>query len=274
VSELTFPLYPRRLVAGRAFGAMRSRTRGPGTDLVGSRPYRPGDDMRRIDWHASARLSSRHGTDEFVVREHLTEEATLVISVVDHSPSMEVSPPWLPWLAKGEAARAAAALVRDSAFAAACEVDDVAVRTDGPTGGLLDPVLAVERPPPPGSLLFVLSDFLEPPDESFHAALGHGWDVVPVVIQDPVWERSFPEVAGALLPFVDPASGRACPTRLSGAEVAARRLANEQRFEALDATFRALGLDSVVLSSSDRGHVYEAFVDWAHGRRQGARVAR
>ena len=54
---LTFPLLPRLRVAGRTFGAMRSRARGYGTDLAGARPYRPGDDVRRIDWRASARLS-------------------------------------------------------------------------------------------------------------------------------------------------------------------------------------------------------------------------
>lgn len=258
---LTFPLVPRRLVGGRAFGAMRSRARGPGVDLVGSRPYRPGDDVRRIDWHASARLSSRQGSDELVVREHLTEEATEVLVAVDGFPPVTLWPPPRPWLAKAEAAREAATLIRDSALAAACAVDEL----DG-----LDRLRTGERAPPSGSMAFVLSDFLT----GWHAPPGRGYELVPVVIQDPVWERSFPEVAGALLPFADPATGRTRPTRLSAAEVGARRVANERRFERLLETFHALGLDPVVLGSSDRGHVYEAFVDWAHGRHRGAKVAR
>jgi len=42
---------------------------------VGSRPYRPGDHVAWIDWAASARLSSARGTEEFVVREYLAQEA-------------------------------------------------------------------------------------------------------------------------------------------------------------------------------------------------------
>ena len=34
--------------------------------------------------------------------------------------------------------------------------------------------------------------------------LAAGWDVVPVVVQDPVWERSFPDVGGVTLPLADP----------------------------------------------------------------------
>jgi uncharacterized protein (DUF58 family) len=271
---LTFPLHPRRLVAGSAFGAMRSRIRGAGLDLVGSRPYRPGDDVRRIDWHASARLSARQGSDEFVVREHLTDEATEVVVAVDRSPSMALSPPWLPWLRKADAAREAAALIHDSALAAACAATHLDGEPGGSIGDALDGLLAARRGPPPGALVFALSDFLAPPDERWQAALGRGWDLVPVAIQDPLWERSFPDVAGALLPLADPATGRVRATRLSAGEVAARRLANERRFEQLVQAFHALGLDWVVLASSDRGHVYEAFVDWAHGRHRGARVAR
>ena len=64
--RLTFPLVPRRRVHGVSFGTMRSLRRGSGTDVAGSRPYRPGDDMDAIDWAASARLSTAKGRDEFV----------------------------------------------------------------------------------------------------------------------------------------------------------------------------------------------------------------
>ena len=39
------------------------------------------------------------------------------------------------------------------------------------------------------------------------AALERRWDVVPVVIQDPTWEQSFPDVGGVVVPIADPASG-------------------------------------------------------------------
>ena len=48
---------------------------------------------------------------------------------------------------------------------------------------------------PTQTFVFVLSDFLVPPDGArVAAALEQRWELVPVVIQDPVWERSFPDV--------------------------------------------------------------------------------
>jgi uncharacterized protein (DUF58 family) len=275
VSEtLTVPLFPRRLVAGPAFGAMRSRTRGgAGLDLVGSRAYRFGDDIRRIDWHASARVSALRGNDEFVVREYLTDEATHVLVALDRGPSMTISRGGLPWLEKAQAAAEAATLIRDSALAAACVCTDLEYET-GDSRQLAEALLGLESVPPPGTMVFALSDFLTPLDDHWHAISARGWDVVPVVIQDPLWERSFPDVGGALLPLADPATGRARATRLTAGEVAARRQENEARFAELMEAFHALDLDVIVVSSSDRGHVYEAFVDWANGRHQGARVAR
>ena len=61
---------------------------------------------------------------------------------------------------------------------------------------------------PTGSFVFVLSDFLEPPSpEVWNEALELPWDVVPVIVQDPVWEQSFPAVGGVGVPFADPATG-------------------------------------------------------------------
>jgi hypothetical protein len=118
-----------------------------------------------------------------------------------------------------------------------------------------------------GSFLFVLSDFLVVPEgEAWVAALERRWDLVPVVIQDPVWEQSFPDVAGVVVPLVDPATGRLRPVRLTAAEVARRREANEQRLAGLLATFRALAVEPIVLSSSEPGEVLNAFLGWAEER--------
>ena len=57
---------------------------------------------------------------------------------------------------------------------------------------------------PPGSFVFVLSDFLDAPSrETWLTAVEHLWDVVPVVIQDPTWEQSFPDVSGIVVPLRD-----------------------------------------------------------------------
>ena len=59
----TFPLIPRRRVLGLAFGGLHSARRGAGSDVAASRPYRPGDDVGKIDWPASARLSLARGIE-------------------------------------------------------------------------------------------------------------------------------------------------------------------------------------------------------------------
>src|SRR5438067_13913035 len=115
-----FPLYPRRRVRGRAFGSMPSSRRGGCFDPVSSRPYRPGDDLRRIDRHASARLSAARDSDELIVREHYAEEAAHVAVVVDPSPSMSLFPETLPWLSKPAAVAAAESLIAASAYRARC----------------------------------------------------------------------------------------------------------------------------------------------------------
>src|SRR5438067_9742030 len=113
-----FPLYPRRRVRGRAFGSMPSSRRGGCFDPVSSRPYRPGDDLRRLDRHASARLSAARDADELIVREHFAEEAARVAIVADPSPTMALFPEELPWLHKPAAVEAAARLVEASAYEA------------------------------------------------------------------------------------------------------------------------------------------------------------
>lgn len=275
----TFPLIARRRVAGIPFGGMRSSRRGPGFDLAGSRPYRPGDDFRLIDRHASARLSSMLGSDELVVREHLTEEAIRVAVVVDRRPSMALFPDELPWLSKPAAIGAARALISESAAIARAPVDDAG----GDELGFRAPedcldravagLAARERPLAAGSFVFLLSDFLSAPSgRSWAAALARRWDVVPVVVQDPTWEQSFPDVAGAVLPLADPRTGRLHLARLSRAEVAARRRESEARLRATLEGFRALGLDWVLVSASDPGRVLEAFLAWAAGRERRVRL--
>ena len=280
-NSLTFPLLPRRRVAGLAFGAMRSRSRGAGLDLAGARPYRPGDDVRRIDWRASARISSARGSDEFVLREHLADEATRVVVVVDRSPSMDLYPPELPWLSKPAAVAEAGVMIAESGTAAGCTVgclelpDEARSRGEPASLALALAHLAhEERSLRPGTFVFLHSDFLAlPADELWQEALDRGFDLVPVVVQDPVWEQSFPDVAGAVLPVADPATGRLARVRLSRGQVTARREENRARLQGILRRFELLGLDYVLVSSHDRGRVLEAFRDWAGGRHQGARLA-
>jgi hypothetical protein len=141
---------------------------------------------------------------------------------------------------------------------------------DGPVAGLepaLDRLVVHRRSLPPGTFVFVCSDFLAAPrPEAWLRALGLRWDIVPVVVQDPVWEQSFPLVDGLVVPFSDPATGKLLRTRISRAEARRRREANEARLANLIADFRSVGLDYVLLGESTPRAVQAAFVDWAEIR--------
>ena len=117
---------------------------------------------------------------------------------------------------------------------------------------------------PAGSFIFVLSDFLvETPLECWTEATERGWDVVPVVVQDPLWERSFPPIGGVTAPFSDATGGRLVMVRLTEREAAQRRQANEARFAALLRDFADAGLDPVLVWDSSHEGVRRAFLSWA-----------
>ena len=300
---MRFPLVPKGRMIGLSFGTMQSLRRGAGSDIAGSRPYRAGDDVHAIDWAASARLSSARGTDEFVVRELYAEDAPRVVIVCDRRPGLSFFASPLPWLDKGDAMRQAAELVLDSSllvggFVGYLDHADGAPYWVPPRGGRRLSELREERlrsdafgaPPDSldrafehlaahrrsvtsGAFVFVLSDFLPPPSEStWLAARDHGWDVVPVVIQDPTWEQSFPDVHGVVVPLREPGARRRSHVRMTRRESAARREANELRFQSLLASFVVEGLDAVVVSSEDPADILAAFLQWGDRRRLG-RVA-
>lgn len=293
----TFPLVPRRRFVGVSFGRRRSLRRGQGDEVVGSRPYRPGDHMAWIDWAASARLSAATGVDEFIVREHFADEAPRAVSAIDVGPAMTLSSPELPWLHKSEAARIAAELIDASVtesrgligyleFAVRAEVIGWSPPAGGgahaleehvvllepdaetPTGvaGALEFLALHRRAVPSASFVFVLSDFLAPPPlETWEDALDRGWDVVPVVIQDPVWEQSFPEIDGIVVPLASSA-GRVRLVRLRSGESAAWRDAHEERRSQLLAGLGSLGIEPVLVSSAAIDDVLEAFATWSTER--------
>ena len=292
-AQLIFPLKARRRLVGLAYGVMHSTRRGIGSDVAGSRPYVPGDDVKAIDWPASARLSRARGIDEFIVREHYADEAPRVVVLSDRRPSMSLFPAGWPWLEKPEAVRAALRLIGDSALAAQAytgyidhgegtplwrppksqhtlhELDpDRPLRApeDALARGL-DELIRHRRDVPAGTFLFVVSDFLTPPPrELWLRVLARRWDVIPVVVQDRVWEQSFPDVSGIVVPFADPVTGKTRHADLSKREASERRRANEERRAQLVRMFRGLDLEPVLVESSDVRSVLSAFLSWSDGR--------
>jgi hypothetical protein len=120
---------------------------------------------------------------------------------------------------------------------------------------------------PMGSFVFVVSDFLTPtPAEAWSAVVDRGWDVVPVIVQDPVWEQSFPPLAGVLTPLADVARERLRYVRLNAREAEERRARHEARLADLQAELVRLGLDPVLVSGSSREAVRDAFDRWVDER--------
>lgn len=295
---MTFPLVPRGRLVGLSFGTMRSLRRGRGSDVAGSRPYQVGDDVHAIDWAASARLSAASQSDEFVVRERYAEESPRVVVVCDRRPAMSFYAAPLPWLDKARAMLHVAELIFDSTALVGGFVGYLdhagdepywvpprgsrrlwEVRNERlPSSEFAAPPDSVERAlaylgmhrrsVTPGTFVFVVSDFLPPPsEEAWLPAIEHQWDLVPVLLQDPTWEQSFPDVSGIVVPLRDAQTGRLAPVRVRRRETAARRTQNEERFRSIVEGFRALDLEPVVVSSSDPVEILAAFLSWADVRR-------
>jgi uncharacterized protein (DUF58 family) len=72
----------RRVPAGRATGQWRSRSSGSSVEFSDYRTYTPGDDYRRIDWNAYARL------ERLFVRLYRAEEDLSLAILLDASASM------------------------------------------------------------------------------------------------------------------------------------------------------------------------------------------
>jgi uncharacterized protein (DUF58 family) len=303
-----FPLLPRPRATGIAYGTLPSRRRGQGAEIAGSRRYVPGDRLAWIDWYASARESMIRDDDIFIVRQYYAEMAPRVILVVDRRPSLGLYPPDLPWLSKPDVIHEATTAIIAAAHAARAYLGylDFALRgADGeatphwipprrqsarailtrirddfraPPPCLelaIDYLLGLPSDVPPGTFVFVLSDYLQPiPDTTWSRARAQRWDLVPVIIQDPVWEQSFPDIGGLVLPLSDPATGKRAALRLTKREARARRDANTQRLAGLVDRFRRLSFDPVVLDTTDPRSIDAAFLEWAARRRLAPRRAR
>jgi Protein of unknown function DUF58 len=309
-TELSFPLVPRRRLIGLAFGSAHSAKRGKGSDVASSRPYQPGDDVDAIDWAASAKLSAAHNADEFIIRERYAEEAPRVVIVCDRRPAMSLYPAGYPWLSKPQVMFEAGSMIADSTAKARGLIGylDFASGQDGngkgppfwrPPHGQTDfwrvkeshlqwpQFLAPEdnlqrafeflapmrRALPAGTFVFILSDFLNMPSpDAWSMIVELPWELVPIVIQDPVWEQSFPDVASVVIPMVKPGTQHVQLVRLTRKEARERQAKNQERAQATISFLNGLGLEPIVLTTSDRDGIYTAFLEWHELRRLATRT--
>jgi uncharacterized protein (DUF58 family) len=259
----------RRRLAGLLPGDQLSATHGPGTELAQVRPYQPGDDVRLIDWNATARTGEPH------VRVHQAERTLVTWLVLDTSPSMTF----------GTADRRKA----DVAEGVAVALGHVATRRGNRLGvinfggrtpqalparagrpGLLGLLATLRREPEPdGSgttslgevlkrtghlarqrgLVAIVSDFRGPRDwRQPLLELAHRHEVLAIEIRDPR-EQELPNVGDLWL--VDPETGR--QLRVDTAQRSLR-----ERFAAAAATerqeladqLRSARVDHLVLSTA------------------------
>lgn len=294
-----FPLVPRRRFVGVRFGQHRSPRRGQGDEVAGTRPYRPGDRRTWIDWRASAKLSAARGADEFVVREFFADTAPRVAVAVDRRPRMGLYGSPFPWLDKPAAIDAAVRSIGRATIAEGGDLAYVEHRSGRPLWwspgaprqvldrlGRRDEEPVYEAAPwslescldvlvrhapsfSAGTFVFVLSDFVDAaPAKVWLRLRAHRWDVTPVVVQDPTWEQSFPDVGGVLLPVRDAATGEARDVWIARGTARARAAGNEQRLERLLAGFRRLGFDPILLGTADPAEIGKCFERWADRRRR------
>jgi uncharacterized protein (DUF58 family) len=258
-----------RRVDGLLAGEHRTAALGLGTELAQVRDWEPGDDVRRIDWNATAR------SEAVQVRVDVAERALTSWVLLDVSPSMRFgTADRRKWdVAEGVAvATAHLASRRGNRIGVATfgANDSLALRPRQGRVGLLSVLLAVRREPETErvgrtsvgtavtqlarvarqrSLAVVVSDFRGPRDwraPLLRLAARHA--VVAVEIRDPR-EQELPNVGHVWL--VDPETGRKAHV-----DTARRRL--RERFAQAAADDRAdvarelasLGVQHLVLSTS------------------------
>jgi len=261
-------LRTRGLVSSRFSGEYHSVFKGQGIEFVEVREYRPGDDVRTIDWNVSAR------TGETFVKKYVEERELTVLLMVDLSGSERFGTRgrFKSELVAEVAASLAMSAVRNNDRVALLVFTDAielfvpprkgrrhALRivrdllSFEPKGTGTDLTLAIEyavRILRSRSIVLLVSDFQQPLTRGLEqalTALAYRHDVVPVALTDQA-ELDFPDAG--LVQVTDPETG-ALVVFNSGDDDHRRayRAAVEQERTAIRRVFRRLGLDAIELTT-------------------------
>jgi uncharacterized protein (DUF58 family) len=274
VQELRYvEIYTRRKITSGLIGSYTSPFKGVGFDFWEHRHYEPGEDVRRIDWNATARLG------QIQVKLCHAERELHALIAVDLSRSMEFTS---RRLTKRELSLRVAGCLAFSAVADQMHVGMLAFtdrveayfparqgrrqawrilqylwEAQPRSGGtdLREPVRFLTERLRKTTLLFLVSDFLQPDVVRLadFQLLGHHHDLVPIVVQDPL-EEALLRARGHVR-LRDPESGVERVIALSARNRRAYAEEMTRRREELIRHFYGLGLDCVYLRSGD------AFVD-------------
>ena len=252
-----------RRISGLLHGDYSGLLHRAGSELGDIRRYTEGDDVRLIDWPATAR------TNETQVHDTIADHELEVWLVVDASASMSFGTARsTKYRLALDAAGAIGLLVVQSGNRLGCVVAGGAGRimprsgtdhlaavlatlersTDVSGAASADPVMALAMPMSPRTrrgLVVVVSDFLDAAWPAELARLGRRHDVIAVVVSDPR-EFTLPDVG--VIDLEDVETGSVTTVDTSRAEVRARfEQAAAQRFASRVAALRSARADVVDL---------------------------
>ena len=279
-----------RRLEGLLQGDYKSPSRGDGLDLADLRDYQFHDDVRRIDWNATARLGTPY------VRDYIEDREIPVWFLLDMSPSMMfegVSISKHSVLMEFTTLMCRLMLSRGNRAGAmifSAHVDQIIPARGGrrqllqilnSVAGhrpnqkkgqnatdlkqvLKDAAAAIRR----RSLVFMVSDFISPPDwEKDLTALAMRHDVIAVRLTD-LLETRMPDLG--LMTFQDAESGEQLFVDTHDRNFQSRfAQAADARERALQATFEKSGVDVVELATED--DVMDALVRFAALRKHSLR---
>jgi uncharacterized protein (DUF58 family) len=256
---------------GFFFGDYSGVFYGPSLDLAEVRQYQPGDEVRRIDWNVTARSGDLH------VRQYREEREITAWIIVDSSVSMHFGTRRVTkyQLATEFAALTARICTRHGDKVGALVVGGAGVKPIPAGSGRQQALRIVDELLKYGTnqnstpnhlgvaleqvakslrrrgLVFVVSDFLEPPEhwQPNLTRLGLRHDLVCVRTIDPV-ERELPKVGGAR--FRDPTTGQETWLDTSDKSVqAAHQKMVLERENRIQKAFRRATVDSLELVTAN-----------------------
>ena len=263
-------VYTAKKIRNQRVGAYQSPLRGAGFDFDEHQPYRPGDDVRRIDWNVTARLNA-----PFVRHTHAEREMNVMIAM-DVSRSMEFG------TAKYSKKEALTFITGSLLFSAVSDQINIGFlafsdrivasspprRSRGAAWSVLEQCWALAPSPGPTALLpvvrhltktlrrmsvvFIVSDFMTDEDvfaSNELAMLAAHHDVIAVVPEDPA-ETTLPPGRG-FISIRDVESGRRVAISLNDSN--RRRYAKEAqgRRAELVRQFYRVPMDHVFVPTDD-----------------------
>jgi uncharacterized protein (DUF58 family) len=264
-------VYTAKKIRNLRVGAYTSPLRGSGFDFDEHQPYRPGDDVRRIDWNVTARMNA-----PFVRHTHAERELNVMIAL-DVSRSMELGTSHyskkevLTFITGSLLFSALSDQINTGfmAFADRVVAFNQPKRTRGAAWATLEQCWSLAPQPGPSaiapavghlvrmlkktSVVFLVSDFMTDEDLSVDqqlAVLAARHDVIAVIPEDPA-ERALPAGSG-YVHVRDLESGRDVAVALGPGS--RRRYAEDarRRRDALARAFYRASIDHVFVPTDTR----------------------